>query len=110
MNPGGNMERYVWKGHVAPGKIAEYIKKHDEIWPEMVDLMRKAGMRNYSIGNCGDELIGYYEFDGMDKKQEVYGMHKELLDRWNKHMGGIMEFDKDEAGNNRVFRQAFLME
>jgi L-rhamnose mutarotase len=104
------MVRFVWRGLVAPGKIDEYIKKHDEIWPEMIAVMREAGVRNYSIWNCGNDLVGYYEFDGMEKKQKIYGLHKELLDRWNKHMGGIMEFEKDEAGNVRVFKQVFLME
>ncbi len=103
------MERFVWKGRVKPGKVGEYIKKHDEIWPEMIELMHKAGLRNYSIWNCGEDLIGYYEFDGMEKKQNIYSQHKELLDRWNAHMGGIMEFEKDESGNVRVYKQIFLM-
>ena len=104
------MERFVWKGHVQPGKKDEYIRKHDEIWPEMVELMRTAGMRNYSIWSQGDELIGYYEFDGMDKKQKVYKEHQDVLDRWTAYMGGIMEMDRDENGVVLVYKQVFLME
>ncbi|MFB0919413.1 MAG: L-rhamnose mutarotase, partial [Oscillospiraceae bacterium] len=80
------MERFVWKGCVAPGKLEEYTVKHREIWPEMEGLMRSAGMRNYSIWHCGNELIGYYEFLGMEKKNRIYKEHQDILDRWNRHM------------------------
>lgn len=43
------MERYAWKAAVLPGKIAEYCRRHDEIWPEMLEMFRRAGIWNYSI-------------------------------------------------------------
>ncbi len=104
------MERFVWKGRVQSGKLSEYIKKHDEIWSEMVDLMHRAGMRNYSIWNNDLELIGYYEFDGPEKKQQVYREHRDVLDKWTAHMGGIMEMDRDANGSVLVYKQVFLME
>ncbi len=32
-----------------PGKAAEYKKRHDEIWPELVKELEAAGVRDYSI-------------------------------------------------------------
>ena len=104
------MERFVWKGHIFPSKKDEYIRKHDEIWPEMVAMMKEAGLRNYSIWLSGDELIGYYEFDVMEKKRRVYAQHQDVLVRWQQHMDGVMEMDKDAAGSPRAYRQVFLME
>lgn len=104
------MERFVWKGRVMDGKLEEYTKKHVEIWPEMEALMRGAGMRNYSIWHCGNELIGYYEFLGMEKKSAYYAEHADVLARWNEHMGGIMEMEKDENGNVKNWAQVWLME
>ncbi len=104
------MESFVWKGHVTPGKLGEYTRKHREIWPEMERLMRCAGMRNYSIWNCGNDLIGYYEFLGMEKKTAVYKENQDILDRWNAHMGGIMEMDRDENGNVLNYSEIWLME
>ena len=40
------MVRYLWKGHVAEGRLAEYRKRHDEIWPEMLEMMKNAGISN----------------------------------------------------------------
>ena len=104
------MERFLWKGHILPGKKDEYIKKHDEIWPEMIKMMKEAGLRNYSIWLSGNELIGYYEFDGMEKKQQVYAAHPDVLSRWQRHMDGVMEMDTDAADEVLVYHQVFLME
>ena len=55
------MERYAWKATVKEGKIAEYRRRHDEIWQEMKDVLKAAGICNYSIWLVGNELFGYYE-------------------------------------------------
>ena len=55
------MEHVAWKGHIKPGYKQEYIRRHNEIWPEMVDALKAAGVCNYTIFDCGDELFGYYE-------------------------------------------------
>ena len=104
------MERFVWKGHVDAENLAEYIEKHQKIWPEMEQLMRRAGMRNYSIWNFGEELIGYYEYLGQDRKQQIYAEHQDILDRWNEHMHGVMQFDRDENGNVKNYAMVWLME
>ena len=55
------MERYAWKATVLPGKLEEYIRRHNEIWPEMKDVLHQAGIRNYTIWNVGNELLGVRE-------------------------------------------------
>ena len=39
----------------------EYKKRHDNIWPEMKEVLANAGIVNYSIWMQGEELFGYYE-------------------------------------------------
>ena len=55
------MEHKAWKGRIKPGCKAEYQRRHAEIWPEMVKVLKEAGICNYSIFYCKDELFGYYE-------------------------------------------------
>ena len=55
------MEHMAWKGRIKPGCKAEYQRRHAEIWPEMVKVLKDAGICNYSIFYCNDELFGYYE-------------------------------------------------
>ena len=54
------MEHIAWKGRIKPGCKAEYQRRHAEIWPEMVEVLKAAGICNYSIFYCNDELFGYY--------------------------------------------------
>ena len=43
------MEKYAFKMHLNPGMKGEYQKRHDEIWPELVALLKDAGVSDYSI-------------------------------------------------------------
>ena len=55
------MDRYAWKAFILEGKKDEYIKRHNEIWSEMKEVLKSAGICNYSIWLTGNELFGYYE-------------------------------------------------
>ena len=55
--------RQAWVMKLKPGHEAIYKKKHDEIWPEMVAMMKRDGVRNYSIFRHGLLLFAYLERD-----------------------------------------------
>jgi L-rhamnose mutarotase len=42
-------EKYAFRMKLNPGRAAEYKRRHDEIWPELTDLLREAGISDYSI-------------------------------------------------------------
>ena len=43
------MERYAFRMRLHPGMEAEYQRRHDAIWPELVDLLHAAGISDYAI-------------------------------------------------------------
>ena len=89
------MERYAWRGRIAPGSLEEYIKRHDEIWPEMTELLNRAGIHNYTIWNDGHELFGYYECDqGIDFAAKTQ-VESEIIAKWDAYMADILIMDKD---------------
>ena len=53
----------AWVMKLKPGNEAIYKQKHDEIWPEMLALMARDGIRNYSIYRHGLTLFAYLERD-----------------------------------------------
>ena len=55
------MERLCHVFRIAPGTEEEYVRRHVEIWPEMVAAMKEAGYRNYTLFRRGLEVIGYCE-------------------------------------------------
>jgi len=89
------MERYAWKAIVKEGKIDEYIKRHNEIWAELVEVLKEAGICNYSIWNVGNDLFGYYECQhGCDYSAKVQANSK-IVDKWNEYMRDVMVMEMD---------------
>ncbi|GAB3696976.1 L-rhamnose mutarotase [Spirosoma flavus] len=43
------MEEIAFTMKLKPGVEAEYLRRHDEIWPELSALLTEAGIRDYSI-------------------------------------------------------------
>ncbi len=89
------MERYAWKAVVKDGMKAEYVRRHNEIWPELVEVLKQAGIVNYSIWNVGNELFGYYECEkGADYAARVQA-ESPVVDRWNEYMKDVMVMEMD---------------
>lgn len=89
------MERYAWKAVVKDGMKAEYVRRHREIWPELVEVLKAAGIVNYSIWSVGNELFGYYECEkGADFAARVQA-ESPVVDRWNEYMKDVMVMEMD---------------
>ena len=84
------MEKYAWRATVRDGCIEEYCRRHDAIWPELKDLLKSAGICNYTIWNVGNELFGYYECEkGVEYAAQTQAK-SEIVDRWNEYMKDVM--------------------
>src|SRR5690349_8686791 len=55
------MERICFTFEIYPGKEAEYKRRHDEIWPELVTVIQDAGIKNYNLFRRGTQIIAYAE-------------------------------------------------
>ncbi len=55
------MERICFTFEIRPGKEDEYKRRHDEIWPELVEAIKDAGLSNYSLFRRGTEIVAYAE-------------------------------------------------
>ena len=105
------MERYAWKARVREGCMEEYIRRHNAIWPELVAVLREAGIRNYTIWNVGHELFGYYECEKGADFAAATQAKSPVVDRWNEYMKDILLMEMDpETGAQPRLRQVFLME
>lgn len=101
------MDKVTWTARILPGMLAEYVRRHDEIWPEMTALLNEAGIRNYSIWQAGDRLFGYYECDSAQRALKVQA-ESPVVARWNVYMQDVMEMEKDPAsGEPMQLRQVF---
>ena len=95
------MEKVIWRATVREGMKEEYIRRHNEIWPEMVAALKEAGICNYTIWMDGDELFGYYECEKGAEYALKYQAESEVVCRWEKSMEPVMQ--KRESVPVKVF-------
>ena len=88
------MSNYAWVLEVRPGYEDEYKKRHDEIWPEMVQMLSDAGLRNYNIFRHGLTLFGYFETDDL-KKSIDHIVKSEVNKKWGEYMSDILKAEVD---------------
>lgn len=91
------MEKYAFKMRLNAGCAAEYKRRHDDIWPELVVLLREAGISDYSIHLDPETLILF----GVLWRQADHGMAglpaTAVMQRWWAYMADIMEVGADNA-------------
>lgn len=101
------MERHTWTARILPGRLGEYIRRHDAIWPEMTELLNQAGIRNYTIWQYEDRLFGYYECDSVARAALVQAQSP-VVARWDAYMRDVMVMEIDPAtGRQLPLRQVF---
>ena len=92
-----------------PGMRDEYKRRHDEIWPELVVLLKQAGISNYSIhlDQESDVLFGYLE------RAESHSMadlpDEAVMKKWWDYMKDIMKSHPDNSPVSVPLREVFYL-
>lgn len=88
-------EKYAFKMRLKPGMKAEYKKRHDEIWPELVAVLKQAGISDYSI-LLDEETNTLF---GVLWRSDGHGMDDlpkhPVMQRWWAEMADVMETRAD---------------
>jgi L-rhamnose mutarotase len=90
-------QRRAFVLRVKSDRIDEYVTAHQEVWPEMLDALRQAGIRNYTIFRDGSQVFGYFEAEDL----EAAGRHMAAQDvshRWQDAMADLLEEGVPDAG------------
>ncbi len=58
------MKRYGMVIGVKPEKIEEYKVLHAAVWPDVLKIITKCNIRNYSIYLRDNTLFSYFEYTG----------------------------------------------
>lgn len=104
------MERYAWKAMIKDGMLAEYTKRHNEIWSELTAVLKQAGIKNYTIWATGNELFGYYECENGCDYAAIVQAQSPVVDKWNEYMKDVMIMEMDPVtGAQPKLTQVFLM-
>lgn len=89
------MKKFAFKMKLRPDCKAEYKKRHDAIWPELKDLLKKAGIRDYTIylDEETNTLFAVQYQEGSSSSQDLGSTA--IVQKWWKYMADIMETNPD---------------
>jgi L-rhamnose mutarotase len=93
------MERLCFTFEIKPGTEDEYKRRHDEIWPELVEAIEDAGLSNYTLFRRGTSVVGYAECEPDVATCFARLGASEVNRRWAEWFEEIIVSLVDEDGN-----------
>jgi L-rhamnose mutarotase len=79
------------------GQEAEYTRRHNELWPEMVTMLHAHGGRNYTIFLDRETNILFGTIEIEDEELWEKAADTEINRKWWDFMAGIMETNEDNS-------------
>ena len=102
--------KFAWTWKVKPECLDEYVEMHLAPWPDILEEHSKAGIRNYSIFQNGNQFFYCFECDDV-KKAFAYIDRSEACRKWNAITSKMVEgsFDFAESEPITPMREVFYL-
>ena len=103
------MNRVAFKMKLFPGFAEEYKKRHDEIWPGLVEVLKAAGISDYSI--FIDKETGYLfaVLKAADPGLLDNLPANPVVQQWWQFMSDIMECNTDNSPVSIPLKEIFYL-
>ena len=91
------METVAFRMTLKPGMRDEYEKRHREIWPELADALRDAGIRDYRIflDESTGHLFASYRRTATHTTDALPSLP--IMRKWWDYMAELMDTHADNA-------------
>ncbi len=103
------MQRLAFKMKLNSGQKDAYKKRHDELWPELKQLLKNNGVSEYSIfldeETC--TLFAFQKISGEGGSQDL--ANNEIVKKWWDFMADIMETNSDNSPVSIPLEEVFYM-
>ncbi len=103
------MPRLAFKMKLRKGQEAEYKKRHDELWPELAELLKANGISDYSIfldeeTNFLFGVLNVTDAANMDKLPK-----HPVMKKWWAYMKDIMDSNEDNSPVSVPLKDVFYL-
>ena len=101
------MKRIAFKMQLNKGAEVEYKKRHDELWPELQQLLRSTGISDYSIflDETTNSLFGILKIEDAQLLDDLPA--NPLMQKWWLFMQDIMESNPDNSPVSIPLKEVF---
>ena len=103
------MKRIAFKMQLNKGAEVEYKKRHDELWPELQQLLRSTGISDYSIflDETTNSLFGILKIEDAQLLDDLPA--NPLMQKWWLFMKDIMESNPDNSPVSIPLKELFYL-
>ncbi len=104
------MIRKAFKMKVYKGMKDEYEKRHNNLWPEMKEMLKEYGASDYSIfwDKETNILFGYMLIEDEDKWNK--SSETAICRKWWDNMADIMETNPDKSPVSIPLKEVFHLD
>jgi L-rhamnose mutarotase len=101
------MLRKAFKMSVSPNEHAEYVRRHNPIWPELQETLLGHGVKTYSIflDETTGELFAYAEIESEERWKAI--AETEVCRRWWARMRDLMPTNSDDSPVSQPLKEVF---
>jgi L-rhamnose mutarotase len=103
-------QRIAFRMNLNPGQADEYKKRHDEIWPELSQALRDAGVSDYSIWLDPETNALFATLVRSDDHTMDALPRTEINKRWWKFMDDVMAYNGDGTPVQVALEQVFQLD
>lgn len=89
------MKHFYFKMKLKPGCADEYKKRHQNIWPELKELLLSAGIKEYIIVLDKETDILFASQKLPEDYDVEYLPQQPIMKKWWKYMSDLMETNDD---------------
>lgn len=104
------MERLAFKMYLNEGQKEVYKRRHAELWPELYQLLKNAGVSEYSIflDEETNVLFAFQKVSGEAGSQDLG--QTEIVQKWWAFMADIMKTNTDNSPVTVPLEEVFYMQ
>ena len=92
------------------GRRGEYERRHNPVWPELEEVLRGHGVRNYSIFHKPgtERLFAYAEVESEERWRQI--AETEVCRRWWAYMKELMLTNPDDSPVSENLDEVFHLD
>lgn len=104
------MQRLAFKMTLNEGQKEVYKKRHNELWPELKQLLKDAGISEYSIflDEETNTLFAFQKVSGTGSSQDLG--KTEIVKKWWAYMSDVMQTNADNSPVSIQLEEGFYKE
>jgi L-rhamnose mutarotase len=104
------MHRVAFSLELPRQSVAEYTRRHAEIWPDLRSAIAEQGGHNFSIFAIPgiDRVFGYLEVEDLERWEA--GAGTDLTHRWWRYMADIMPTNADSSPRADTVHEVFHLD